>query len=73
MKALHMITFVLAIVGALNWGLIGIGYFMGSNLNLVMKLLGTWPMAENMVYILVGLSAVWLAVGHKKDCTMCAA
>lgn len=66
MKALHMVSFVLVVVGALNWGLVGL-----FNLNLVMMLLGSWPMVEKAVYVLVGLSAVYLLVTHKKDCKIC--
>jgi len=71
-KTLHMVAFVLAMVGALNWGLVGLGMLMGSNLNLVNMLLGSMPMLENIVYALVGLSAVVLVLTHKKDCRHCA-
>ncbi len=71
MKALHMVAFLLAMVGALNWGLVGIGGFMGSNLNLVNLILGGMPMIEWIVYVLVGLSAVYLVLTHKKDCRNC--
>jgi len=50
---LHMVAWVLVLVGALNWGLVGLFGF-----NLVMKLLGSWPMVERVVYVLVGVSAV---------------
>lgn len=63
---LHMATFLLVIVGALNWGLIGVFDF-----NLVNYLLGAWPMVEKVIYILVGLSALWLAATHMQDCKMC--
>ncbi len=66
-----MIAFILTIVGGLNWGLVGVGGFMGQELNLVNMLLGAWPQVEWLVYILVGLSALWLAVMHKSDCRMC--
>ncbi len=66
MKATHVIAFILVIVGALNWGLIGIN----SNWNLVMQLLGTGGVART-VYILVGLSAIVLIATHKKDCKCC--
>lgn len=65
-KQLHMVSFVLVVVGALNWGLVGL-----LNFNLVDMLLGSWPMLENLVYILVGLSAVYLLVTHKSDCKVC--
>ncbi len=71
MKALHMITFILLIIGGLNWGLVGLGGFAGANWNVVNMILGSWPQVEWIVYVLVGLSAIWVAVGHKKDCRMC--
>ncbi|HWO07685.1 MAG TPA: DUF378 domain-containing protein [Candidatus Paceibacterota bacterium] len=70
-KTLHMVTFVLAMVGALNWGLVGLGGFLGGNWNLVNLVLGAWPMVEGLVYLLVGLSAVYLVFTHKSDCRMC--
>lgn len=71
MKLLHVVTFLLAVVGALNWGLVGLGGFAGSDWNVVHMILGSWPMVEWIVYVLVGLSALYLLVSHKKDCTMC--
>lgn len=62
-----MLAFVLVIVGGLNWGLTALGW------NVVNMILGSWPMVEQVVYILVGLSAVWLAVTHAKDCRTCSA
>jgi uncharacterized membrane protein YuzA (DUF378 family) len=73
MKSLHMVAFLLTIIGAVNWGLVGIGMLAGMNLNVVNLLLGSWPTVEAVVYVLVGLSAVWILIGHKKDCRMCAA
>ena len=67
MKALHVIAFVLVIIGALNWGLYAFGY------NLVAMLVGNWPVVEKVVYILVGLSAIYLAATHKGDCKTCSA
>jgi len=68
---LHAIEFILVIVGALNWGLVGIGGFLGGNWNVVNLILGGWPQVEWIVYILVGLSAVGLMFGHKKECRSC--
>lgn len=68
---LHAIEFTLVIIGGLNWGLVGLGGFMGSDWNVVHWLLGAWPAVEWIVYVLVGLSALALAVGHKKDCRAC--
>ena len=67
LKALHMVAFTLVVVGALNWGLVGL-----FNFNLVSTLLGVDSALEKLVYVLVGLSAVWLAWTHKNDCKTCA-
>lgn len=66
-----MVAFVFTIIGGLNWGLIGLGGFMAGNWNVVNLLLGNWPAVEWLVYVLVGLSALWLLVMHKKDCKWC--
>lgn len=72
MKGLHGIAFILVIIGALNWGLMAIGYFLGgANWNVVNLLLGNWPVVENVVYLLVGLSALYVGFSHKRDCRMC--
>lgn len=57
---LTMVAGILSIIGALNWGLVGVGMLMGSDLNLVTMLLGAWPMVEAIVYILVGLSGLYM-------------
>ncbi|MBI1862768.1 DUF378 domain-containing protein [Candidatus Microgenomates bacterium] len=67
MKMLHMTAFLLIIVGAVNWGLVGLFDF-----NLVEMLLGSMPMIVKLVYILVGVSGVYIMATHKKDCMICA-
>jgi len=54
-SALDWIVLVLVIVGGLNWGLVGIG--VGNIVNLV---LGSIPWLESLVYILVGLAALYM-------------
>ena len=66
MKTLHMITWILLVVGGLNWlvfGLFGwdIGRFLGGMDSTVSKI----------VYILVGLSAVYEIFNHKNTCKLC--
>lgn len=60
----HKVSWLLVLVGALNWGLVG-----AFNWNLVNALLGNWPMVERVVYILVGLSALMMLC--MKKCKMC--
>ena len=55
MNAVDWITFVLVVVGGINWGLVG-----AINYNVVNTLLGSWPMVERIVYDLVGLSALYM-------------
>jgi uncharacterized protein len=66
MKVLHAIAFILVVVGALNWGLVG-----AADVNVVNMLLGTLPVVEKVVYVLVGLSGILLVVTHRKDCKHC--
>jgi uncharacterized protein len=56
MKALTILALVLLIVGGLNWGLVGLFRF-----DLVATLFGTASALSNIVYILVGVSAVYVA------------
>ena len=72
MKSLHMVAWVLVMVGAVNWGLFGIGGLLGSEWNVVNMLLGAWPSVESLVYVLVGLAAVYEIVMHKGNCKECA-
>jgi len=44
----------LVIIGAINWGLVGLLGF-----NLVSLLFGGWPWLVTIVYILIGVSGLW--------------
>ncbi|MBN3037373.1 MAG: DUF378 domain-containing protein [Candidatus Diapherotrites archaeon] len=50
-----MVALVLVIIGGLNWGLVGL-----INLDLVETLLGSILVLAQIVYILVGLAAVYM-------------
>lgn len=61
---MHKLAWVLVIVGALNWGLVGL-----FDWNLVEAVLGKWDTLVSVVYVLVGLSALaMLACGSCKAC-----
>lgn len=62
---------VLLVIGGLNWGLVGIGMFMGSNLNVVNMIVGSWPKLEALIYVLVGIAAIMKMIGCK--CAKCKA
>ena len=54
MRAINLITLTLVIVGGLNWLLVGLLDF-----DLVAALFGDMSPLSRIVYVLVGLSAVW--------------
>ena len=54
MRAINVVTLLLVIVGGLNWGLVGL-----FNFNLVAALFGDGSALSRIVYVLVGLSALW--------------
>ena len=65
----HSIAWVLLIIGGLNWGLVGLGWFMNANWNVVNLVLGSWPSVEAIVYLLVGIAAAASLFGH--TCKAC--
>ena len=54
MKVIDIIALILVIVGAINWGLIGLFGF-----NLVDSLFGIGTALSRIVYTLVGISGIW--------------
>ena len=54
MKVIDTIALILVIIGALNWGLIGI-----FNFNLVDAIFGTMSAISKIIYTLVGISGIW--------------
>ena len=60
MKILNFITIVLLIIGGLNWFLVGI-----FDINVVNHFLGHMTLQARIVYILVGLSALYVLLNFK--------
>ena len=66
-NTLDWVTLILVVVGGLNWGLVGAFDF-----NLVDSIFGMMSMLSRIIYVLVGLSAIymiWMALS-KKDMNM---
>lgn len=55
LSALDWIALVLVVVGALNWGLVGLFEF-----DLVATIFGDMSILSRLVYVLVGISAIFL-------------
>ena len=60
---MHKITFVLLVIGGLNWGLEAAGYGIGNYIPEGFAL---------AIYILVALSAIYEVFSHKGLCRNCA-
>lgn len=54
MKIIDTIALVLVIIGAINWGLIGL-----FNFNLVDTIFGAMSVISRIIYSLVGISGLW--------------
>mgnify|MGYP001625590864 CR=1 FL=1 len=54
MKIVDKIALALVVIGAINWGLIGI-----LNFNLVDAIFGTMSVISRIIYALVGISGLW--------------
>ena len=65
---LHKIAFILVIIGGLNWLLVGaLGWDVG------MIFGGQAAIISRIIYVLVGLSALYEIFTHKKNCKCCSA
>ena len=53
MKTIHIISFILLIIGGLNWLLVGLGGW-----DVVAMIFGTMSTVSRIIYILVGLAAI---------------
>ena len=54
---MHVIVFILLIVGGLNWGLVGV-----ANFNLVEKIFAHVPVLARIIFFIVGLAGVYAIV-----------
>ncbi|MBI5020577.1 MAG: DUF378 domain-containing protein [Ignavibacteriales bacterium] len=57
MKTTDIIASVLLIVGGLNWGMVGL-----LNFNIVTAIFGSVSIMSTIVYLLVAISAIYLAM-----------
>jgi len=64
--AVCKIVGAIAIIGALNWGLVGL-----NGTNLVDQIFGAGSGAARVIYILVGLSGIMLLISYFYICPAC--
>ena len=58
MSVVDVVVLVLVVVGGLNWGLVG-----ALNMDLVALVFGAGSVLAKVVYVLVGLAAVYMLYG----------
>jgi uncharacterized membrane protein YuzA (DUF378 family) len=63
MKVIKTIAFILLIIGGLNWGLVGL-----FNFDLVAAIFKAMSIVSRVIYVLVGLSAVYVIAAYKSIC-----
>lgn len=66
MKALHIATFSLLLIGGVNWLLVGAGIWDIGNL-----FGGQSATVSRIIYVLVGLAAIVEIATHPKNCKLC--
>jgi uncharacterized protein len=63
---LHKLTFLLLVIGGINWLLVGLfGWDIGALFG------GMDMMISRIIYVLVGLSALYEVFNHKGSCRAC--
>ncbi len=68
MKAIHQMAFILLVIGGLNWLLFGLlGWDLGALFG------GMNSIVSRVIYVLVGVSAIYELVTHWGRCRECAA
>ena len=61
LKNIDLIAKILVIIGGLNWLLVGL-----INLDLVQRIFGSIPLLAKIIYVIVGLSALYMLYGMYK-------
>lgn len=63
MKVVNILTMILLVIGGLSWGIMGILGF-----NIINWLVGARIIVEHLIYILIGLAAIWQII-HCRECS----
>ena len=66
MKSLHKLTFILLLIGGLNWLLVGL---IGWDLGVIFG--GQATVVSRIIYALIGVSAIYELASHGKCCKDC--
>ncbi|MBI4691838.1 MAG: DUF378 domain-containing protein [Candidatus Terrybacteria bacterium] len=61
LNVLDWLAIILLVIGGLNWGLVGL-----INLDLVAAIFGAGSLLSRIIYIVVGLSAIYVLIMTRK-------
>jgi len=67
-KKIHMVAFLLLVIGGLNWLLLGVFQW-----EIGMLFGGQGEVISRLIYVLIGLAAVYEIATHKSNCRSCEA
>lgn len=72
-KVIHITAFILVILGAVDLGLFGIipAGPTGEGFDLLKAIFGFSPTLLEIIYVLIGVSGIYLLVTHTKECLVC--
>jgi len=72
-KWLHIIAFVLVVIGAIDLGLFGLfpADATGQGFDILQKVFGFSPTLLEVICVLIGISGIYLLVVHRKECLVC--
>lgn len=67
MKKIHKIAYILVLIGAIHWGIIGL-----LSVDVIGMIFDSVPMITRLIYVLVGLSGLYLILFiSKKNISCC--
>lgn len=71
MSSLNLVAWILVVVGAINWGLVGLSMLMGgtgADWNVVYMIASAigGSQIEAIIYTLVGVAGVWMVIKKVK-------
>ncbi len=72
-KWIHIVAFILVVVGAVDLGLFGIipANANGDGFDLLHAIFSFSPTLLEVIYALIGISGIYLLVTHRKECKAC--
>lgn len=65
-----LIAKIFVLIGGISWGFVGLGGFLGTDLNIIHRVFDGVSYVEFAIYVLVGVSSISMIIGCR--CSKCA-